>query len=751
MRKLLSVVLAVTLALPSQAFASGFIGGGGVTGTVGPSQGGTGITATPTDGQTFIGKTSTGSYALSVLTPGAGVSITNGSGTITISASGTVYTGTANQVIVTGTVLSTPQDIGTASSVQFGAISVPGSGGATSQMLGAALDANAAGATSYGNVASAHGTNSLAMGRNALAIQAYCVALGANTSVNSVNGGTGVGYAVVVDGTYNGIAMGSGAVNHGSQTILMGCGPAAVASGGDLGVYIGDQITETGTSSQSVLIGATANLAAHINCVGLGYAVAPSAASQFVVGSSAAPITQVWIGNGPSGVSQANYNVGGVKWIGSTSGSQQWSFPATGGAGTLTWPAAAATTANYVLTNNGSGVLSWAAGGGGAGSLSATLAVGNTTSMHDMIVSVDDRLGVGGAVQAFRYIGITNDSNYAGLSVIGLAYGDNVIEHTKSGDAHQSMSLTGNALRLGNGTAVLDTTIGRTATGQIGASIAPSLAIGGGGTANRALTITAASSVTAACVFNVATADPVLEAYTIGSSANGTMQLTGAGLAFGAGGGSGLDIAVARDTTNQNTWKFTPAVSIGGDGISSALLTLRTAAGNQGIFEYNTNMGDVILAGQLVASPSNPTVLIVGNYIKFGPGTGAQDVGLTRSATSTLQLLGNLVPTTNGGSNLGVGATGFGALFLDYTNTGTVGNVTINKPSGTVNLAALGSTFTVTDSLVTANSHVMVTLASDPGVALAVWTVCGSGSFTVNTRPATVNQTAIDFVVVGAD
>lgn len=103
------------------------------------------------------------------------------------------------------------------------------------------------------------------------------------------------------------------------------------------------------------------------------------------------------------------------------------------------------------------------------------------------------------------------------------------------------------------------------------------------------------------------------------------------------------------------------------------------------------------------------------------------------------------------------GSTGFAGamkmtrLFLDYTNTGTVGSVTINKASGTVNLAALGSALTLTNSLITANSHLIVTLASDPGVALAIWTVCGAGSATINTRPATVNQTAVDFVLINAD
>lgn len=50
----------------------------------GIGSGGTGLSATPTDGQLLIGKTSTNSYNQTTLTAGAGIGITNGSGTITI-------------------------------------------------------------------------------------------------------------------------------------------------------------------------------------------------------------------------------------------------------------------------------------------------------------------------------------------------------------------------------------------------------------------------------------------------------------------------------------------------------------------------------------------------------------------------------------------------------------------------------------------------------------------------------------------
>ena len=63
-----------------------------ISGTAAITQGGTGLTTTPTDGQLLVGKTSTNAYVLATLAAGTGISITNGSGTITVGATGAVPT-----------------------------------------------------------------------------------------------------------------------------------------------------------------------------------------------------------------------------------------------------------------------------------------------------------------------------------------------------------------------------------------------------------------------------------------------------------------------------------------------------------------------------------------------------------------------------------------------------------------------------------------------------------------------------------
>jgi len=57
-----------------------------ISGTVPINQGGTGLATTPTNGQLLIGNGS--GYTLSTLTAGSGVTVTNGSGTITLSTTG---------------------------------------------------------------------------------------------------------------------------------------------------------------------------------------------------------------------------------------------------------------------------------------------------------------------------------------------------------------------------------------------------------------------------------------------------------------------------------------------------------------------------------------------------------------------------------------------------------------------------------------------------------------------------------------
>ncbi len=90
-----------------------------------------------------------------------------------------------------------------------------------------------------------------------------------------------------------------------------------------------------------------------------------------------------------------------------------------------------------------------------------------------------------------------------------------------------------------------------------------------------------------------------------------------------------------------------------------------------------------------------------------------------------------------------------GKITLNTTNTaaGTTGNQTINKPSGSVNIAAGGTTITVTNSLVTSASKLIVNVASNDATALFKNYVCGAGTFTITLNAAATAETKIDFIV----
>jgi len=74
--------------------------------------------------------------------------------------------------------------------------------------------------------------------------------------------------------------------------------------------------------------------------------------------------------------------------------------------------------------------------------------------------------------------------------------------------------------------------------------------------------------------------------------------------------------------------------------------------------------------------------------------------------------------------------------------------VTINTLAGTVNIAAAGTTVTVTNSLVTANSLVFCTLRTNDTTATVKNCVPAAGSFVINLGAAATGEVSIGFFVV---
>ncbi len=90
------------------------------------------------------------------------------------------------------------------------------------------------------------------------------------------------------------------------------------------------------------------------------------------------------------------------------------------------------------------------------------------------------------------------------------------------------------------------------------------------------------------------------------------------------------------------------------------------------------------------------------------------------------------------------------ALLIQPTTTttvGTTGNQTINKPTGTVNIAAAGTTVTVTNSLVSATSLVFAEIRTADTTARISNVVPGAGSFVINIVACTA-EVSIGFWVI---
>ena len=101
-------------------------------------------------------------------------------------------------------------------------------------------------------------------------------------------------------------------------------------------------------------------------------------------------------------------------------------------------------------------------------------------------------------------------------------------------------------------------------------------------------------------------------------------------------------------------------------------------------------------------------------------------------------------------SRLGGASNLWARLYMDFTNTLTVGAVTIDKPTGRVRIAAAGTSVVVTNSLVTAATHVFAVMSNGDATGRVTSVVPAAGSFTINTVAVTAEAT-FDFMVFNSD
>lgn len=217
----------------------------------------------------------------------------------------------------------------------------------------------------------------------------------------------------------------------------------------------------------------------------------------------------------------------------------------------------------------------------------------------------------------------------------------------------------------------------------------------------------------------------------------------------------------------QNTLTTT-AISASGNvaatgniATGSILILGNSAAG--GVSYRTTNAGSGITP-LLISNNNTSSSGVVGiaidgtNQLSFIAGNGSNrisraSIGITNLVNTAGSESGDMIfLTQSGGTAMSekMRITGAGGLTINATNTaaGTTGNQTINKASGTVNIAAAGTTVTVTNNLVTTSSIVFAVIRTNDATATIKNVVPASGSFTINLNSATTAETSIGFFVI---
>jgi hypothetical protein len=194
-------------------------------------------------------------------------------------------------------------------------------------------------------------------------------------------------------------------------------------------------------------------------------------------------------------------------------------------------------------------------------------------------------------------------------------------------------------------------------------------------------------------------------------------------------------------------------------------LSLTGNSSNQFQIRHVTANVGLYLRGAISTTSAAPAVQL-GNTTSFSATNVVQTVGSvvgTMNQTSTAGYKGlqvNVTETATGSGqkdllSLEVGGAmrsrfdRTGHAFFDTTVTagGTTGNQTIDKPTGTVNIAASGTTVTVTNATCATTSSVVAVIRTNDATAQIKNVVPGAGSFVINIVACT-NEVSIFFMVI---
>ena len=242
---------------------------------------------------------------------------------------------------------------------------------------------------------------------------------------------------------------------------------------------------------------------------------------------------------------------------------------------------------------------------------------------------------------------------------------------------------------------------------------------------------------------------------TASTLANGSTQFTGGQNCTVLG--SGIRMSTITDTNSivigATAWGLGSNTTVIGN--TSVTLTAIPAG--------KFSIGATSAAGCLTVAPAaNTSVLTSSTYSLTGANfQSAIDLSGTWNTTgSPTGVKVNLTNTASGATaslfDFQLGGTTYikvdkgGKIFQFATNTagGVTGNQTIDRPTGTVNIAASGTSVTVTNNLVTTSSLVFAVIRTNDSTATIKNVVPLNGSFTINLGAAATAEISVGFWVI---
>lgn len=196
-----------------------------------------------------------------------------------------------------------------------------------------------------------------------------------------------------------------------------------------------------------------------------------------------------------------------------------------------------------------------------------------------------------------------------------------------------------------------------------------------------------------------------------------------------------LGASVIKQTTNKLAF-FTPA-----DNFS---LTIDQSTGVKLFIPEDPANPRLDILSDITTVRADELRLTSGSLVSIGDSDGSND-----SMKFVVDVAGHEYRFISGNSNESLFYSSIAKFFYSRTVTpiGTLGAVTINKPAGTVNIAAAGTSVVVTNSTVDVNSIILVTTQTNDATCSVKNVVPAAGSFTIRTTAACTGSTAFGFLV----